>query len=67
MVSTFTTYKASQITAKSSPGQSSGEASSKSVVGTNTNFKARQVEYEERREKTYRDRLCLMCSDSIVS
>ena len=36
-------------------------------VDTNTTSKARQRKYEERRESTYRDSLCTMCSDSIVS
>ena len=52
---------------KSNPGQSSGEGRTRSVVEINTASKARQGKYEEARENSYRDSLCIMCSDSIVS
>ena len=37
------------------------------MVVTNTTTEARQRKYEEMRESNYRDKLCTMCSDSIVS
>ena len=52
---------------KPNPGQSSGEARTKAVVDINTTPKARQGQYEETRENSYRDSLCIMCSDPLVS
>ena len=37
------------------------------MVDINTTPKARQGQYEETRENSYRDSLCIMCSDSLVS